>query len=143
MVRAGSAILAGCIAGYDAVGAYYSYDAKQKIVGKNSTDTKAEAPLMVATTLQATSAVLLAAAIPTAFIWKKGTDFATGISAISFLLWLGGSFANSAAYQFEHREYPVPFAISMGGILANFLPVIGYFFTRAVIDPGVRHVSEA
>lgn len=138
LVRLGTVSLAGGVAAYDAVGAYYSYDTKQKISHSNSTDTEADPPLLVATTLQGASAVLLTATIPISFLKRKGPDTATLISLISFTTSIAGSVANFAAYGLAHRHYPIPFWISLGGTIANFLPLAAYFIgLRAVVDrPG-------
>ncbi|MEI6790469.1 MAG: hypothetical protein WCK42_04740 [Myxococcaceae bacterium] len=113
---AASASTAVVVCVLDAVSAYYSYDVKNFRVG---------------TAFHGAAAVLLGGASVMAFTGKNGPNIAVVLSGISWFFALGGSVANFVAQDPK-------FGISIAVMVANLLPIAGYFFTRSMIDPGVR-----
>lgn len=116
---AASASTAVVVSILDSVSAYYSYDAKNFLVG---------------TAFHGAAAVLLGGASVMAFTGQNGPNIALVLSGIAWFFAIGGSVANWVAQDAE-------FGISIAVVLGNLLPIAGYFFTRSMIDPGVRQFS--
>ena len=128
-----SAAMAVTVATLDSVNAYYAYDTQKEV-----SDSRSKPPLICSTVLHAVSAALLGMAGVAAFTGKKGPNIALVLSLLSWGAAIGGSVANFVAYGYENRKGSVAFGLSVSTVFANFFPVMGYFFTRAFIDPGIR-----